>query len=272
MRPKNTSNSDPLIWVRGAGEMASATAITLFRSGFNVFLSELKLPLAIRRTVTFSDAMMDGEKTVLDIVCKKTPLDKICISSKKSFIPIIEDNPGSIISLSPNIIIDARMKKTYHKDYRSWADLVIGYGPGFSTHHNCHIVVETMRGHNLGKLIYDGEPSKNTGIPGTLGGESMKRVIYAPSAGKLTWDCSFGDQVEVGQTLGYINASETIQAQISGIVRGLIHPNVPITDGLKIGDIDPRGKSINYHDLSDKARSLGRASLEAVMQYVTQSL
>ena len=265
---KMVNSSSNLIWIRGAGEIGSSAAISLYNAGFNLFLSEINPPLAIRRTVTFSDAILDGSTHVKEIQAKRMSVADIQNLQDKSFIPIVHDNPENIRTLNPSILIDARMIKSYTTDYRDWANLVIGYGPGFSTLKNCHVGVETARGHNLGKLIYDGGPSKNTGVPGQLGGESIKRVLYSNYEGNLSWDCSFGDIVKEGDEIGLIQDSYPILAPFKGMVRGLIHPSVLMKPGLKIADIDPRGIDIDFHELSDKARSLGRASLEAVLYYL----
>ncbi len=261
-------NFSHLIWIRGAGEIGSAVAVSLYSSGFNLILSEIDPPLAIRRSVTFSDAILDGSTNVKGIPANRMNVSDIHNFHDKSFIPIVHDNPEKIRFLNPKIIIDARMIKSYTTDYRDWANLVIGYGPGFSTVKNCHVAIETARGHNLGNLIYDGEPSKDTGVPGQLGGESKKRVLYSSYEGKLSWNCSFGDIVNEGEQIGNIHDSYPILAPLKGIVRGLINPRVHLKPGLKIADIDPRGEGIDFYELSDKARSLGRASLEAVLFYL----
>jgi xanthine dehydrogenase accessory factor len=261
-------NSNKVIWIRGAGEIGSAVAISLFKSGFNILLSEINPPLAIRRTVTFSDAIVDSETSVMGIHSKHMEIDQYENGKQSSFIPLLLDNPDEILTLSPKIVIDARMIKTYNEDFRDWADLFVGYGPGFSTYSNCHVCIETMRGHYLGKLVTNGTTKMDTGVPGALGGESSRRVIYAKNMGTIIWHCTIGDMVEEGQCLGSINNTIPIKAPFSGMVRGLIHPSVSMTPGLKVADIDPRGADIDYNQLSDKARSLGRAGLEAVLIYL----
>ncbi len=260
-----------LVWVRGAGELGSAVAFSLYKSGFSVILSEIHPPLAIRRTVTFSDAVIDGKSTVEGITAKKIELIDFEENVPRTIIPLILDNPKTIIEISPDILIDARMIKSYDKDYRSWGPYVIGLGPGFSANQNCHTVIETMRGHDLGKILTEGEPRKNTGTPGVIGGETKRRVIYAPKTGNLKWITNFGDIVEGGQILGTINSSTKILSPLAGIIRGLIHPLVPVEKGLKIADVDPRGNTVNFYTLSDKARSIGRAALEVVMIFVKNS-
>ena len=261
----------PLIWIRGAGEIGSATAISLTRAGFRVILSEINPPLAIRRSVTFSDAIIDGKTSVEGIPAKLQSIDQFLQRENKGFIPLFIDNPHQLLSLMPNIIIDARMIKSYDKDYRVWADHFIGFGPGFIAKQNCHAVIETMRGHDLGKIIYDGPPMKNTKIPGPIGGESNRRVLYAPSAGGLKWQVDFGAILKADQLMGTIGDAVEIRSPFRGMVRGLIHPSVPMTTGLKIADVDPRGEGIGFTNLSDKARSLGRAALEASMIFLNNN-
>ncbi len=260
------SINEKTIWVRGAGEIGSAAAVSLFRAGFRVILSEISPPLAIRRTVTFSDAILDGQKSVENIPARNIPIEDFATDQAYNFIPILLDDPDKILRTKPSIIIDARMIKSYDKDFRDWANHFIGFGPGFSAGINCHAVVETMRGHDLGHIINSGSANLNTGIPGEVGGETIKRVIFAPCDGQLQWAVNFGDCVNTGDRLGKLN-EVVIPAQLDGMVRGLIHPNVDIKKGMKIADVDPRGKSVNYKSMSDKARSLGRAALEAVMIY-----
>ena len=261
----NTNNNHQLIWVRGAGELGSATAVSLFRSGFPVILSEINPPLAIRRTVTFSDAILDGHSMVEDVQATYLSLQDIP-DSVSDMIPLYKDEPNHLLDFHPNIIVDARMKKSYSVDYRKWADFFIGLGPGFNTDENCHAVIETMRGHNLGRIIWDGAPQNNTGIPGNISGETKRRVLHSPSIGKLEWKVDFGDIVENNQLLGTV-ISTKITAPFSGIVRGLIHPDVPMINGLKIADIDPR-KDVNYKSISDKSRSIGRGVLEAILSNI----
>ncbi len=260
-----------LIWIRGAGEIGSAAAVTLDNVGFRIIISDINPPLAIRRSVTFSDAIIDGETSVEGILGKHIRINQFDQRTQTDFIPIFHDEPEKIQLLSPTILVDARMIKSYNEDYRGWADYVIGFGPGFSTNLNCHSIIETMRGHYLGKIIYEGESMKNTGKPDPIGGESNRRVLYAPNEGKLKWVVHFGDIVEKKQRLGTIDNVTEILAPFSGMVRGLIHPSVPMKPGLKIADVDPRGESIDFTKLSDKARSLGRAALEAIMIFLNNN-
>lgn len=264
-------NRIPIIWVRGAGELGSATAVSLFRVGLPVFLSEIIPPLAIRRTVTFSDAILDGKARVENIQGILHEPDSFPPSWPLNHIPLFIDHPEWILSHDPKVLIDARMIKHYEKDYRPWAPFVLGLGPGFSAGENCHAVIETMRGHNLGRVIRKGKPLPNTGTPGTLGGESKRRVVRSPREGNVKWSVELGEIVAEGQMLGTIGKTATIQAPFRGMVRGLIHPSVPLTQGLKIADVDPRGREIDFRSISDKSRAIGRAALEAVLSFISSA-
>jgi xanthine dehydrogenase accessory factor len=253
-----------LVWVRGAGELASATAHLLFRLGYPVILSEIDPPLAIRRPVSFSDALLEGQARVENILAKfyptvlkpQFPLDHI---------PVFEDNESQLRSLKPGVLVDGRMLKKDLPDMRAWADLVIGLGPGFDTNKNCHAVIETKRGHDLGRVIASGAPIPDTGIPGQIGGESSKRLVRSPGDGTVKWSVAFGDLVEAGQVLGQLSSGKLLTAPTSGMVRGLISEKTLVRSGMKIGDIDPRGASVNYLQISDKARSIARGVLEAML-------
>lgn len=265
---KNTPlRFDTLIWVRGAGELGSAVALSLYRTGFRVFLSEITPPLAIRRTVTFSDAVITSQAEVEAVPARYYPPDTLPAIWPEDHLPLFTDDSSALRSLKPAVLVDARMLKQYDRDYRSWASFVVGLGPGFVAGGNCHAAVETMRGHDLGRIIWNGPTQADTGIPGSIQGESTRRVVRAPCEGTLKWQVNLGDMVNQGQTLGTVNDTVKIQAPLTGLVRGLIHPQVPLQPGLKIADIDPRGAGIDYHRLSDKAQAVGRATLEAILTF-----
>ncbi|MFQ6612676.1 MAG: selenium-dependent molybdenum cofactor biosynthesis protein YqeB [Fidelibacterota bacterium] len=259
----------PPVWVRGAGELGSAVALSLYRCGFRIFLSEQNPPLAIRRAVTFSDAIIEAQTSVETVLGRRYELDEFSLQDwPQDSIPLFPDNPQRLKSLDPLILVDARMIKHYDRDYRHWAKLVIGLGPGFIAGTNCHTVIETMRGHHLGRIIWKGTAQPNTGVPGNIGGESRRRVIHAPEGGKITWLISIGDLVNSGDTLGLINKKTNIRAPFNGLVRGLINPVVHVNKGLKIADVDPRGAGIDFHHVSDKSNAVGRSVLEAVLIFL----
>ena len=259
------------LWVRGAGELGSAVALTLRRVGIGVFLTDLPRPLAIRRPVTFSDAILEGNSAVEDIQGVRATAENAPQIISAGQIPVLEDSPLMARQLAPQITVDARMLKGSGSDSGLMSPFVIGLGPGFIAGGNCMAVVETRRGHNLGRVIWSGSAQPDTGIPGKLGGETARRVIYAPVEGALKWEVDFGALVESGQRLGTIDSHE-IEAPITGLVRGLISPLVPMASGLKIADIDPRGATVNYRTVSDKASAVSRAVLEAVLVHLRREL
>jgi len=260
-----------LIWVRGAGELGSAVAHLLFRLGGQVFLSEINPPLAIRRPVTFSDAILGGKSEVEGVLGIYSSELKLPEGSTWSHIPVFEDSDDLRIRLKPDILIDARMLKTFTMDFRSWARLVIGLGPGFHTEKNCHCVIETMRGHNLARVIHAGGSLKDTGVPGSVGGETSKRIILAPKAGQLSWNVDFGDLVSRDHLLGHMNDGTSIVSPLQGMVRGLISPETPVRENMKIGDVDPRGEGVNYRQISEKARAIASGVLEAILLYFREN-
>jgi xanthine dehydrogenase accessory factor len=255
--------------IRGAGEMASAVGVVLHRVGFSVIMTELEVPLAIRRTVCFSDTMLKGTAEVDGIRSDKADYTNYLGILRNGNIPVIIDSIELIKKIKPEIYVDARLLKYSVKDRRLLAQFTVGLGPGFTVGLNCSAIIETMRGHNLGGVIWDGSASSNTGIPGKIGGESAKRVIYSPNVGNVEWLVDFGEIVKRGQVLGKIDNIE-IKSHISGIVRGLISPKVNTTKGMKIADVDPRGKEVDYNTISDKALCAGRGVLEAIMVHLNQ--
>ena len=258
---------EKIIAIKGAGDLASGIALRLWRCGFHVILTELPVPLCIRRTVAFSSAVFEGSAKVEDaegILIKEVSEAETIWQAGK--LPIIVDETAKKIrSLKPNVLIDARLIKSYREDTRkSDAPLVIGMGPGFTAGENVHCVIETNRGHNLGRVFWQGSAEPDTGIPGTIKGEGIKRVIKSPCAGIFVPFVEIGDSVEVGDMLAKIGDSE-IHAQLSGIVRGIITPGIEVWEKLKIMDIDPRGDRSHCFTVSDKASALGGGVLEAIL-------
>lgn len=260
------------VWVRGAGEMGSATAQILHGVGFSVFVSELPLPLAIRRKVTFSDAMLTGQAVVegtKGIFCEP---DKAIDVINSGSIPVLLDHKDLAKRIKTDVLVDSRLLKSESTYIIGTAPFTVGLGPCFTSKVNCDVAIETNRGHNLGRIITDGSTEKDTGTPGVLGGESGRRVIYSPAEGAINWLVDFGDIVEMGDLIGTINDEIKIKSPLSGIVRGLISPKVHVFENMKIGDVDPRGVEVEYMNISDKARMVGRGVLEAILKfYLRQS-
>jgi xanthine dehydrogenase accessory factor len=255
--------------IRGAGEMATGAACRLSRCGFDrILMTEIPDPLAVRRTVSFSEAVHDGSKTVEGITAARiSDADKASEAWSQGLIPLLVDPEESAISrLKPDIVIDAILAKINTGTHLSDAPLVIGYGPGFFAGEDVHFVIETNRGHNLGRVIAEGPSEPNTGVPGSLGGQSDLRVLRAPSTGVFTSDRAIGELVKVGDVIGATDG-ETVTAKLDGVLRGLIRPGTPVTKRLKIGDVDPRGDPSYCSTISDKARAVAGGALEAILMW-----
>ena len=262
-----TSPADHLVVVRGGGDIGSGVIWRLRRVGFPVIVLELARPLTVRRTVAFSTAVSEGRIMIEGIEGKLADsIDEALETARGGIVPVLVSEVVPAFPTPVSIMIDARLAKVPLDTTIDQAPFVIGLGPGFVASVNCHAVIETMRGHRLGRVIWDGPAAPNSGIPGEIGGASAERVVRAPADGTLTWDVSFGDVVEVGQQLGSIDGTAVVTA-IGGMVRGLIVPG-PVTAGLKVGDVDPRVDPDAITEVSDKAISVGGGALEAVLVWL----
>ena len=259
--------SDNLIIFRGAGELASGAIRRLILAGFPVIALEMENPLCIRRTVSFATAVYDGESEVEGVRGKLFEIgDESLNGAKKSIAAIIIDPDGkSIDNLSPSILVDARMMKKNSDVTRKSAPVVIALGPGYTAPEDVHYVVETVRGHNLGRVISEGTALPDTGVPGKLGGESAKRVLRAPISGIFNSIVKLGEMVSEGEVVGELSGTE-IKSELNGLLRGLLHDGVEVSEGMKIGDIDPRGIRDYMNSVSDKANAIAGGVMEAVFR------
>jgi len=239
-----------LIVIRGGGDLATGVAVRIFRAGFSVMILEVNHPTVIRLPVSFARAVYEGKAVVEEIEAVLIPSwEKAKDTIKQGKIPVLIDPEGYCIEkLSPAVLVDAILAKRNLGTKINQAPLVIGLGPGFTAGKDVDVVIETMRGHNLGRVYYKGQAAPDTGVPGEVGGESIRRLLRAPAEGKITPLHSIGD----------------IVAEIRGVLRGLIYPQSWVTKGMKVGDIDPRGIREYCFTVSDKARSIGGAVLEAI--------
>ena len=264
-----------LILIRGAGDMATGTAWVLHKAGFPVIMLEIPNPSAIRRRVAFSEAIFDRTFTLEGVSCllAKTPEESKHFAMNGQLSVLIDPELKSLETIRPVILIDAILAKRNLGTRKDMADFVIALGPGFTAGHDVHCVIETMRGHSLGRLIYDGTAMANTGIPGQIAGAGKERVIHAPAAGKLTLKHDIGDIVDKETILAVIDTSEgpvPVKATISGVLRGIIRNGFIVSKGLKIADIDPRlTEQKNCYTISDKSRAIGGSVLTAVMTYLS---
>lgn len=257
-----------LVLIRGAGDLATGIALRLFRSHLRVVMTDLPQPTAIRRTVCFSQAILYESYTVEDVtaVHARTQQDVRRILSGGQ-IPVLADPQASCQTwLRPDVLVDAILAKRNLGTAITDAPLVIGVGPGFCAGRDCHAVVETMRGHTLGRVIRQGEPLPNTNIPGLIGGFAGERVMRAPDDGIFHQLLDIGAHVQPGDIAGTVNGTP-MRCTIAGVVRGILPEGTPVHKGMKSGDVDPRGKEEYCATASDKAIAIGGGVLQAILEY-----
>jgi len=258
---------DLVVLIRGAGEMASGVAHRLHQSHFKICMLEITHPIAVRREVSFCEAIYDGEKEVEGVRAKFiSKPEQIQSVWKERKIPLLvaPDLKKTKHFLKPDVLIDAIMAKKNLGTQINDAPLVIGLGPGFTVGKDVHIVIETNRGHHLGKMIRNGTAEPDTGIPGDIGGFTVERVLRTMKKGTFHPHKSIGIRVNKGSVVAVVDDFPVI-AEISGVVRGLLREGVEVKKGMKVGDIDPRGKRELCFTISDKARSIGGGVLEAIL-------
>jgi xanthine dehydrogenase accessory factor len=250
-----------VVW--GGGELASAAARLLFLSGFPVVVLERKQPLAVRRKVSFAEAVFAGETTVESVVSRLCQ-DVVAAASAVGWVPVLVDPEGRWLSeLAPAALVDARLAKRNLGVHRGLAQVVVGVGPGFTAGRDVHAAVETQRGTDLGRVLWQGSPIEDTGLPAPVDGVAEARVLRAPCAGAFRAACRIGDWVEAGASVGAV-AGTPVPARIAGRLRGLLAEGVVVEDGVKLGDLDPRGDA-DPSRLSDKGRAVAAGVLEAVL-------
>ncbi len=255
------------ICIKGAGEMASGVACRLYSANFKkIVMLEVKNPLAVRRKVSFCEAIYDDIQTVEGInAVKISQISEIENTWASNNIAVITDPDWVTLKRKPfAVVIDAILAKRNMGTHLNEAPLVIGLGPGFTAGKDVHAVIETNRGHHLGRIFTKGAAEPNTGIPGKIGNYTSERVIRAPIDGPFTSYKSIGDRVSAGEAVGEITGSQ-IKAEIEGVIRGLIRNGTQVKTGFKLGDIDPRGKIEYCTTVSEKARAIGGSVLEAIL-------
>ena len=262
---------DNLIIVRGAGDLATGTILKLHRAGFPVLALDIANPTVIRRTVSLAPALTLGEAVVENekaVRCKNE--EQIRGALADGLIPVAADPDGILIEkFKPAAVVDAILAKRNLGTTRDMAPVVVGLGPGFTAGEDVDAVVETKRGHDLGRVIYDGAAVPNTGVPGMIGGYAKERVVHSPASGTIRVVREIGSHVGAGETIAEIVERDgtvvPVHSKIDGILRGMIEPGSEVTKGLKIADTDPRDVAQNCHTVSDKANAIAGGVLEAVM-------
>jgi xanthine dehydrogenase accessory factor len=252
------------IWIQGAGELASGVALRLFRCGYPVVMAEVPTPRAVRRLVAFSEAVYTGRVQVEEVTGRLVSPTEA--SFQNQGVQVIVDPEGAEVQrLKPSVMVDARMTKKPPAPLGTAGEPVIGLGPGFRCGRDAEFIVETHRGPCLGRVLVQGEAMANTGVPGPVGGETRRRLLRSPASGRLRACRQIGDLVVEGETVGWVG-EKPVWSQLSGLLRGLIHPQVELSAGEKVGDIDPRGREVDPTLVSDKALAIAGGVLEALLR------
>ena len=257
-----------LIHIKGAGDLGSGVAYRLKRAGFPLIMTELPTPLFVRRAVCYGEAIYQGQVEVDGLRARRvtTPAEAKAMALTDT-IPVLVDQPaGTRLDLQPQVVVDAIMAKINTGTRISDAALVIALGPGFTAGADCHAVIETNRGHWLGRVITSGTAEANTGSPGPVQGHTASRVLRSPAAGHVHATVHIGDPVNEGQLIATINGSQ-LRAPFDGVLRGIVHPRVQVTPGFKIGDLDPRGVVEHCFHISEKSLAIGGGVLEAILAH-----
>lgn len=257
-----------LILVKGAGDLATGTAARLYRAGFQIVMTDVAQPTAVRRTVAFSQCIYDGQTTVEGITARKAEnREQVRDILAAGEIPVLVDPQAAILAQLPFMaVVDAILAKKNLGTTISDAPIVLALGPGFTAGVDCHGVIETKRGHDLGRLILEGTAIPNTGVPGDVGGYTTERIIRAPADGPFEPVAQIGQQVNLGDVVAKVN-DIPVTAQLTGIVRGMLPAGIPVTAGMKSGDIDPRCQVRHCFTVSDKARAIGGGVLEGILYF-----
>jgi xanthine dehydrogenase accessory factor len=269
----NLMSIDPcLIIVRGGGDLGTGVIYRLHRSGFPVIALELDHPLVVRRRVALATAVLEGEIVIEDLRARlvETAAEAQKVAGE-GIVPVLvaSELEPVIAKLSQPVcaVVDARIAKRNIDTNIDQAPLVIGLGPGFTASVDCHAVIETKRGHTLGRVIWQGAALPNTGSPGVIAGRGSERVLRAPVDGVVSWQNEIGAAVEPGQLLGRVQGIPVL-ASFSGVIRGLIAPGTDVQQGMKIGDVDARADKYACFTISDKALAIGGGVLEALLSHL----
>lgn len=256
------NRNSALVLLRGGGDLATGVALRLHRAGIKLVITELPQPLAVRRTVSFAEAVYEGNHTVEGVTAQLVQQDRIQATLERDEIPILVDPDASILSsFNFHVVIDARLTKQTPSPLPVEVPLHIGLGPGFHAGKDCHAVVETRRSHTLGRVYWSGTTQPDSGEPEG----DRRRVLRAPEDGMLTAHAKIGEHVEEGQVVATVNNQYPVISPFRGVLRGLIRPGLQVTTGLKIGDVDPRDDPSACTLVSDKALAIGGGVLEAIL-------
>lgn len=258
-----------IVLIRGGGDLASGAALRLHRVGLRVVITELAQPLAVRRLVSFGEAARAGEVTVEGVTARRVndPTDTLRalqIISKGQIPVLVDPDARAALALHPTVIVDARLLKQPPEALKHTARLYIGLGPGFNAGVNCSAVVETRRGHRLGRVIWQGTADPDTGMPESVGERQAERVLRAPVDGLLHTFAEIEAHIEPGEAVAKVG-DELVRAPFAGVLRGLLPEGMHVRQGMKIGDLDPRDDLALCRLVSDKSLAVGGGVLEAIL-------
>ena len=261
-----------LVLIKGAGDLATGTAVRLYRAGIPVVMTEVAQPTAVRRTVAFSQCMYDGAAQVEGISARRAEdAGAARRALERGEVPVLCDPEAAILMELPfDGVVDAILAKKNLGTHMDMAPAVIAVGPGFTAGVDCHAAVETMRGHTLGRVLYTGSPIPNTGVPGNIGGYTVERVLRAPASGVFKPCLEIGAMVKAGDVAAMVGDTPML-CTIDGCLRGLLQDGIEVYEGMKCGDIDPRCKPDHCLCASDKALAVGGGVLEALL-HLTHAL
>ncbi len=260
-----------LVLMKGAGDLATGVAYRLHRVGMQVVMTEVAQPTAIRRAVAFAEAVYQGGVVVEGIRARLVDGPQAArLALAEAVVPVLIDPEAGVAGeLRPLAVIDARMAKRNLGTRQEEARVVVGLGPGFVAGRDVHAVVETLRGHTLGRVILAGEAAPNTGVPGRVGGETERRILRAPTEGVFQAPRQIGDGVVEGAVVAQV-AGEPVRAHLSGVLRGILHDGLAVRRGMKVGDVDSRGVRDDCFTISDKALAVGGGVLEAILYHLSR--
>jgi xanthine dehydrogenase accessory factor len=255
-----------LIGVKGAGDLATGVIHRLRRVGFPVIATELPQPTVIRRTVAFAEAIYAGRVTVEGItgVCVADGAAADAVLNHGEVPVLVDPDAALLLGFQPLALVDAILAKHNTGTRLDDAPVVIALGPGFTAGQDVHAVIETNRGHNLGRVYSSGQAEPDTGVPGAIGGYTGERLLRAPRAGVFRGHFAIGDMVRAGEVVADVDGEPVISA-IAGVLRGLLHDGLPVTPGMKVGDVDPRARREHCFTISDKSRAVAGGVLEALL-------
>lgn len=257
---------DALVVIKGGGDLATGVGYRLFRAGFQVLVTEIPKPTVVRRTVAFAEAVYAGECSVEGIQAKLAgSVDDAGALLRQDIVPVLVDPQATCVGrLRPAVVVDGIMAKANTGTGLNDASVVVALGPGFTAGVDCHAVIETNRGHHLGRAITDGPASPDTGVPGSINGETARRILRAPAPGVVRTQAAIGDCLREGDAVAEVDG-QVVRTSLAGVLRGLLHDGLTVAQDMKIGDVDPRAKPEHCFTISDKSLAIGGGALEAIM-------